>query len=64
MKEGHPLASGYPVWLLIQEAEVARRRINSDMHTLAVMMQAAVATTVNSKKTFPLFSKLLEKLRK
>lgn len=58
--QGHVEASAYPVWLVGEETDRARERVNRQTHTNAVVMQQAMAAS-QSKKAFPGFKKLLEK---
>ena len=59
MSEGQPDAGDYPLWLVMQESDLARERINNAVHTDAIVTQAAMAASQH-KKAFNPFKKLLE----
>ena len=59
--EGHHEAHLYPVWKLWHEAKIARRRVNGQYRTQAVIAQiAAAAGFSGGKKVQAHFKKFLE----
>jgi hypothetical protein len=57
--EGHPQAHLYPLCVVIREHDLARRRVNSNFRTMAVLVQSASLAT-KSKKAVKDFEKLLK----
>lgn len=59
--EGHVEAHLYPVWMVWEEAKVARRRINNNYRTMAVIMfQATASGQVGGKAGTTALNEFLE----
>lgn len=59
--EGQADADEYPIWFLWLQEDIARRRINRDTKTRAVLSQLAYAST-QGKKAGKLLGETLERL--
>lgn len=59
--DGLAEAADLPLWRVHEEVDLAQDRVNSRLHTEAVIAQAAFAAS-QSKKAFGPFKQLLERL--
>lgn len=60
--EGHVQAHHYPIWMLWEQLEVVRRRLNAQTRSQATSMLVAFAAVNGGRKGMKAFKEYLEKL--
>ena len=62
LANGHLAARQYPVGLAWGEAAIVRKRINHQMATEAILMQAVVGSALNPKEGGKAFQKMIKEM--
>ena len=62
LANGHPQARRYTIATIWYEAQLVTERVNSLISTETILMQAAMAMTLNAKAGGKHFKKLLKRL--